>query len=69
MTTGTTHWRTLNRGESWQSFTVPVPPAFGMNALGYNARHWDWIIYTGLNCQTQEGSNRQFCSEEVSAHS
>lgn len=67
ITTGLTHWRTLNRGVSWQSFNVPIPPTFGMNALGYNARRWDWIIYTGIKCEDQEGTNRQFCTEEVSS--
>lgn len=66
MGSGTTHWRTLNRGESWASFEVPVQPAFGLNALGWHSKKWNWIIYTGLRCEKVEGWGGSICSEEVS---
>ena len=46
----TTHYRTINRGTSWQSFTVAAPPAVGAPALAFHARKWDWILYMGTLC-------------------
>ena len=46
----TTHYRTINRGTSWQSFTVAAPPAVGVAPLAFHARKWDWILYMGTLC-------------------
>lgn len=27
LSSGKTHWRTVNRGKTWQSFDTPEPPA------------------------------------------
>ncbi|EPQ27080.1 uncharacterized protein PFL1_05364 [Pseudozyma flocculosa PF-1] len=48
-----THWRTTNRGASWQEFKTPEPPAVRAGPpLEFHGdqRHWDHIIFTGKKC-------------------
>lgn len=55
----------MNRGETWQSFTTALPPSYGPNTLGFHANKWDWIIYTGQNCEDMGGWKGRICHDEV----
>lgn len=64
---GTTHYRTLNRGQTWQSFKVESPPVAGTASLTFHARpnRWDWIMYTGQQCESLGGWKGKVCYDEV----
>ncbi|GAA6013403.1 hypothetical protein JCM11491_006065 [Sporobolomyces phaffii] len=65
LTAGTTHYRTMNKGESWSSFKTSLPPSLSANTLGFNAKKWDWILYTGQKCQELGGWRGKICHEET----
>lgn len=47
------HWRTMNRGKTWQSFRTPLPPSTRASLpLHFHAdkKHHDWILFTGKSC-------------------
>ncbi|SCZ93735.1 BZ3500_MvSof-1268-A1-R1_Chr6-3g08852 [Microbotryum saponariae] len=67
LTSTTTHYRTMNRGESWQSFTTALPPSLSANTLSFHATRWEWILYTGQNCQDLGGWRGRICHDEVRA--
>ncbi|GAA5963481.1 hypothetical protein JCM3765_006251 [Sporobolomyces pararoseus] len=57
LTSGTTHYRTMNKGENWLSFKTPLPPSLSSstNTLTFNAKKWDWILFTGSKCESGGG--------------
>lgn len=52
---GTTHYRTINRGQTWQSFTTPLPPAGGPGSLSFHATELNWILFSGQQCEQDSG--------------
>ncbi len=45
----TTHWRSSDRGKTWQEFLTPSPPATRAGPpMEFHAdeKHWEWIIFT-----------------------
>lgn len=51
LTRSTQHWRTSNRGETWQSFSTPHPPTtLKAMPLDFHPTHHDWILFTGQAC-------------------
>jgi len=66
LTAETTHYRTMNKGETWSSFKTPLPPSLSANTLGFNAKKWDWILFTGQKCESQGGWGGKVCHDEVS---
>lgn len=55
LSNGNDHWRSVNRGESWQRFSTPDPPSLsGVSPLDFHAdpQHKDWILYIGRRCST-----------------
>lgn len=52
LTTGTTHYRTEDRGKTWRSFSVPSPPAFTPYPLSFHSdpAKWGYILYQGTEC-------------------
>lgn len=62
---GTTHFRSMNRGESWQSFEVDAPPTMGAEVLSFHSAKWDWIIYTGQKCEAFGGWLGKSCIDET----
>ncbi|RPD60705.1 Oligoxyloglucan reducing end-specific cellobiohydrolase [Lentinus tigrinus ALCF2SS1-6] len=54
---GTKHWRTMNRGESWQSFEMPLPPAMIGRPLSFHSdpKKWGYILYQGTACDKSGG--------------
>ncbi|GAA6014077.1 hypothetical protein JCM10207_000230 [Rhodosporidiobolus poonsookiae] len=65
LTSSTTHYRTMNRGETWQSFTTPRAPSLGANTLSFHARKWEWILFTGQVCEDVGGWQGRVCYEET----
>ncbi|GAA5949701.1 hypothetical protein JCM10213_001361 [Rhodosporidiobolus nylandii] len=55
LTPSTTHYRTMNRGETWQSFVTPLAPSLSANTLGFHAKRWDWVLFTGQECEDRGG--------------
>lgn len=66
LTASTTHYRTMNKGETWSSFKTALPPSLSANTLGFNAKKWDWILYTGQKCESMGGWGGKICHDEVS---
>ncbi|CAO1625062.1 unnamed protein product [Jaminaea pallidilutea] len=68
LTSGTEHWRTANRGETWQKFVTPQPPATRAGPpLEFNAdeKHYDYIIFTGKKCQPWTPWGGSVCHDEA----
>ncbi|GAA5912886.1 vacuolar protein sorting/targeting protein 10 [Sporobolomyces salmoneus] len=65
LTASTTHYRTMNKGETWSSFRTALPPALSANTLGFNAKKWDWILYTGQKCESMGGWGGKICHDET----
>ncbi|KAG8984319.1 vacuolar protein sorting/targeting protein PEP1, partial [Tulasnella sp. 427] len=57
LTRDRTHYRTTNRGESWQSFTMPASPALVGAPLSFHADKdkWGHILYQGTDCSILGG--------------
>lgn len=52
---GLQHWRTSNRGKTWQRFQTPDPPTDRLGSpLDFHAdeKHYNYVIFTGKRCQT-----------------
>ncbi|GAA6062486.1 hypothetical protein JCM10212_001859 [Sporobolomyces blumeae] len=65
LTASTTHYRTMNKGESWSSFETPLPPSLSPNTLSFNAKKWDWILFTGQECQNGGGWRGKVCHDQT----
>lgn len=51
LTKGNTHYRSTNRGQSWQTFHTNLPPSSGVSSLRFHSTKWDWILYAGKKCE------------------
>ncbi|KAI0630633.1 Oligoxyloglucan reducing end-specific cellobiohydrolase [Trametes polyzona] len=49
---GKKHWRTIDRGRTWQSFEMPLDPARVARPLSFHAdpKKWEYILYQGTAC-------------------
>ncbi|KAK4055938.1 vacuolar protein sorting/targeting protein PEP1 [Microbotryomycetes sp. JL221] len=65
LTSGTTHYRSMNRGETWQSFTTPLAPSLSANTLSFHANKPEWIIFTGQKCLDLGGWKGRACHDET----
>lgn len=63
LTKGKTHYRTTNRGETWQSFDMPMQPALVSAPLSFHADKdkYGHILYQGTKCEGWYGG----CHDEV----
>lgn len=64
----TTHWRSIDRGKTWQEFLTPEPPATRAGApMEFHAdeKHWDWIIFTGKKCSMWTPWGGRICHDEA----
>ncbi|SAM85571.1 related to VPS10 domain-containing receptor SorCS1 precursor [Ustilago bromivora] len=64
----TTHWRTSDRGKTWQEFLTPHPPATRAGApMEFHAdpKHWDWVIFTGKKCSMWTPWGGRICHDEA----
>ncbi|KAG8888141.1 vacuolar protein sorting/targeting protein PEP1 [Tulasnella sp. 332] len=63
LTKGKTHYRTTNRGETWQAFEMPLQPALVSSPLSFHADKdkYGHILYQGTKCEGWYGS----CHDET----
>lgn len=59
LTTGSTHWKTSDRGETWEEFDTETQPSDFRQPLEFHAGNPDKIIFNGVDC------TGPFCSEIV----
>lgn len=52
LTKSKTHYRSTNRGQSWQSFDTDLPPTSGSTSLEFHSSKWDSILYIGKKCES-----------------
>ncbi|KAJ3573829.1 hypothetical protein NP233_g2168 [Leucocoprinus birnbaumii] len=52
LTDGTKHYRTEDRGASWRSFEVPIPPALVQKPLSFHSDtdKYGYVLYQGTSC-------------------
>ncbi|KAN0063715.1 vacuolar protein sorting/targeting protein PEP1 [Thecaphora frezii] len=68
LSSGNTHWRTTNRGASWQEFKTPEPPSVRSGPpLEFHGdqKHWDYIIFTGKKCTMWTPWGGAICHEHA----
>lgn len=65
LTRSKTHYRTSDRGKSWQSFDMPASPAYVGKPLSFHSdpKKYGYILYQGTSCQAH-GWGEQ-CHDEV----
>ncbi|CCU97650.1 unnamed protein product [Malassezia sympodialis ATCC 42132] len=54
LSSGLEHWRTSNRGQTWQRFQTPDPPTDRLSyPLDFHAdeKHYNYVIFTGKRCE------------------
>ena len=63
----TKHYRTSDRGKSWQSFEVPIQPAFVPFPLSFHSDkdNYGMIIYQGTKCVRSSWGWGSVCHDEV----
>ncbi|KAM5541455.1 hypothetical protein V8D89_005009 [Ganoderma adspersum] len=54
---GKTHYRTLDRGKTWQRFDMPLAPALIGRPLSFHSdpAKWDYVLYQGTACENNGG--------------
>ncbi|KAJ7132166.1 vacuolar protein sorting/targeting protein 10 [Mycena epipterygia] len=55
LTRTTTHYRTADRGKTWQTFEVPIAPALVARPLSFHSdpAKYGYILYQGTKCDKQ----------------
>ncbi|KAI8370594.1 uncharacterized protein BYT42DRAFT_617135 [Radiomyces spectabilis] len=47
----THHWKTSDRGATWQPFETPVEPAASYPHLAFHAERSNYVLFTGFKCK------------------
>lgn len=63
---GSKHWRTINRGDSWQSFTTSDQPSISGSPLAFHSTKWNWILFSGQKCESLGSWRGKLCYDEAS---
>lgn len=50
---GTTHWKTSDRGETWEEFKVDLPISSVQNTLAFHSEKPDYVLYAGRECERE----------------
>lgn len=45
------HWKTTDKGRTWQEFTTPVEPATVGPHLSFHAERSGYVLFTGFKCK------------------
>ncbi|KAL1916286.1 uncharacterized protein VTP21DRAFT_5903 [Calcarisporiella thermophila] len=62
---GTTHYKTEDKGETWHSFDVPLPPASESQVLAFHAERPRYVLYSGTKCDHNSGWSGKLCHDET----
>ncbi|MBW0519773.1 hypothetical protein O181_059488 [Austropuccinia psidii MF-1] len=63
---GLKHYRSINRGHSWQSFNLIIQPTQSINPLTFHASKWNWILFTGQKCDSLGNwSGTKLCHDQT----
>jgi len=62
---GSKHWRTINRGDSWQSFTTSDQPSISGSPLAFHSTKWNWILFSGQKCESLGTWRGKLCYDET----
>ncbi|KDQ06635.1 hypothetical protein BOTBODRAFT_181398 [Botryobasidium botryosum FD-172 SS1] len=67
ITAGKKHYRTIDRGKTWQAFEMPVPPASVAQPLTFHAdtNKQGHILYQGRKCESRGPWHWDDCHEET----
>ncbi|KAF8579723.1 Oligoxyloglucan reducing end-specific cellobiohydrolase [Ramaria rubella] len=65
LTSGLTHWRTMDRGKTWQSFDVPASPALVPDPLSFHSTNTQYILYQGMVCESGGFWGGKTCHDET----
>lgn len=67
MTKGTTHYRSQDRGQTWQSFSTPSSPAFVPNPLSFHSdpASYGLILYQATKCEKSSWGWGSICRDET----
>ena len=71
LTKDTKHYRTMDRGKTWQSFEAPLRPAFIGRPLSFHSdpKKYGYILYQGTKCESRLPWGDGDCHDEVSMRS
>ncbi|OAD72986.1 hypothetical protein PHYBLDRAFT_20680 [Phycomyces blakesleeanus NRRL 1555(-)] len=47
---GKVHWKTVDRGASWQKFETPIEPAATFPHLSFHAERPNYVLFNGFKC-------------------
>ncbi|POW07093.1 hypothetical protein PSHT_10089 [Puccinia striiformis] len=62
---GSKHWRSINRGDSWQSFTTSDQPSISGSPLAFHSTRWNWILFSGQKCESLGTWKGKLCYDET----
>ncbi|KAI9613309.1 hypothetical protein H4Q26_009909 [Puccinia striiformis f. sp. tritici PST-130] len=62
---GSKHWRSINRGDSWQSFTTSDQPSISGSPLAFHSTKWNWILFSGQKCESLGTWKGKLCYDET----
>lgn len=65
LTEDKTHYKTSDRGKTWQEFYVEDPPSMLQEPLVFSADNADYIIYVGSRCTTSGGWSGFTCRDHA----
>ncbi|KAI5121770.1 hypothetical protein M0805_009581 [Coniferiporia weirii] len=67
LTKHTKHYRTADRGKTWQTFEMPVPPSFVPFPLSFHseAASYGYIMYQGTSCVKSTFGWGSVCHDET----
>lgn len=62
------HWKTTDKGKTWQEFTTPVEPAAMGPHLSFHAERTGYVLFTGFKCKLGSWTGVD-CHQEVKIYS
>ncbi|THH04806.1 hypothetical protein EW145_g5251 [Phellinidium pouzarii] len=67
LTKHTTHYRTADRGKTWQTFEMPVPPSYVPFPLSFHSElsSYGYIMYQGTKCIKSTFGFGSICHDET----
>lgn len=62
---GSQHWRSINRGDSWQSFNTSDQPSITGSPLAFHSSKWNWILFSGQKCESLGTWKGKVCYDQT----